>query len=32
MEDFPEHGPSHAQLVKRVSLAYRLRKRLKKGI
>ena len=32
MEDFPEHGPPHAQLVKRVSLAYRLRKRLKKGI
>ena len=32
MEDFPEHGPSSAKLVKRVSLAYRLRKRIKKGI
>ena len=32
MEDFPEGGPSDAKLVKRVSLAYRLRKRLKKGI
>jgi hypothetical protein len=32
MEDFPEHGPSPAKLVKRVSLAYRLRKRIKKGI
>ena len=32
MEDFPENGPSPAKLVKRVSLAYRLRKRIKKGI
>ena len=32
MEDFPEHGPAPAKLVKRVSLAYRLRKRIKKGI
>ena len=32
MEDFPDNGPSPAKLVKRVSLAYRLRKRIKKGI
>ena len=32
MQDFPEEGPSPAKLVKRVSLAYRLRKRIKTGI
>jgi len=32
MEDFPDSGPADAKLIKRVSLAYRLRKRLKKGI
>ncbi len=32
MEDFPDNGPAPAKLIKRVSLAYRLRKRIKTGI
>jgi len=32
MEDFPDNGPTPAKLIKRVSLAYRLRKRIKTGI
>ena len=32
LEDVPNNAPTDAKLIRRVSLAYRLRKRLKKGI